>query len=67
MLPARDGLLDINPQTDGPLLVRGNMEIVSGTGRVVARRSSARLCRCGASASKPFCDGSHARIGFRSN
>jgi CDGSH-type Zn-finger protein/uncharacterized Fe-S cluster protein YjdI len=66
MLPVRDGPLEITPTTDGPLQVRGNMEIISGTGRVVARMESARLCRCGASSTKPFCDGSHARIGFRS-
>jgi len=65
-LPARDGVLAIDPQTDGPLQVDGNLEIVSGTGRVVARVTSARLCRCGGSQSKPFCDGTHARIGFRS-
>jgi CDGSH-type Zn-finger protein/uncharacterized Fe-S cluster protein YjdI len=66
MLPVRDGPLAIDPLPDGPLQVRGNMEIISGTGRVVARVESARLCRCGASNTKPFCDGSHARIGFRS-
>jgi CDGSH-type Zn-finger protein/uncharacterized Fe-S cluster protein YjdI len=67
MLPVRDGMLDITPQLDGPLQVRGNLEITSGTGRVVARVTSARLCRCGASANKPFCDGSHVRAGFRSS
>ncbi len=66
MLPVRDGPLAIDPLTDGPLQVRGNVEIISGTGRVVARVESARLCRCGASNTKPFCDGSHARIGFKS-
>jgi CDGSH-type Zn-finger protein/uncharacterized Fe-S cluster protein YjdI len=66
MLPVRDGPLAIEPLVDGPLQVRGNMEIISGTGRVVARLESARLCRCGASNTKPFCDGSHARVGFRS-
>lgn len=66
MLPVRDGPLDIEPEIDGPLAVRGNLEITSGTGRVVARVTSARLCRCGGSATKPFCDGTHARIGFRS-
>ena len=66
MLPVRDGPLAIDPQTDGPLQVRGNMEIVSGTGRVVARTTKATLCRCGGSANKPYCDGTHARIGFRS-
>jgi len=64
MLPARDGELRIDPQSNGPLRVRGNLEIVSGTGRVVARVESANLCRCGGSANKPFCDGTHAKIGF---
>jgi CDGSH-type Zn-finger protein/uncharacterized Fe-S cluster protein YjdI len=67
MLPVRDGPLAIDPQVDGPLQVRGNLEIVSGTGRVVARIVQANLCRCGGSANKPFCDGTHARIGFRSD
>jgi CDGSH-type Zn-finger protein/uncharacterized Fe-S cluster protein YjdI len=66
MLPVRDGPLEIVPLTDGPLQVRGNMEIISGTGRVVARVETARLCRCGGSGNKPFCDGTHQRIGFKS-
>jgi CDGSH-type Zn-finger protein len=41
------------------------MAIISGTDRVVARMESARLCRCGGSNTKPFCDGTHTRIGFR--
>lgn len=66
MLPLRDGPIDIHPEPDGPLCIQGNLEIVSGTGRVVARTESARLCRCGGSQSKPFCDGTHAKIGFQS-
>jgi len=66
MLPVRDGVLAIEPQTNGPLAVRGNLEITSGTGRIVARVTSARLCRCGGSSTKPFCDGTHAKIGFKS-
>jgi CDGSH-type Zn-finger protein/uncharacterized Fe-S cluster protein YjdI len=67
MLPVRDGALSIDPQIDGPLQVRGNLEITSGTGRVVARVMQAKLCRCGGSNTKPFCDGTHARIGFKSD
>jgi len=67
MLAVRDGPLAVDPQVDGPLKVRGNVEIISGTGRVVARLESAALCRCGASNNKPFCDGSHARVGFKSS
>jgi CDGSH-type Zn-finger protein/uncharacterized Fe-S cluster protein YjdI len=67
MLPVRDGVLAIEPEINGPLSVRGNLEITSGTGRVVARIVTARLCRCGGSANKPFCDGTHAKIGFKSS
>ena len=66
MLTVRDGVLAIDPQLNGPLRVRGNLEIMSGTGRVVARVTSAYLCRCGGSANKPFCDGTHSKIGFNS-
>lgn len=67
MLAVRNGPLSVTPTVDGPYAVRGNLEIVSGTGRMVARVQSAKLCRCGASNTKPFCDGSHERIGFRSD
>jgi CDGSH-type Zn-finger protein len=66
VLTARDGPLAIDPEPNGPLKVRGNLEIMSGTGRVVARVTAAALCRCGGSANKPFCDGTHAKIGFKS-
>src|SRR5438105_5007796 len=66
VLPVRDGVRAIDPQANGPLKVRGNLEIMSGTGRVVARVTSTYLCRCGGSANKPFCDGTHAKIGFKS-
>ncbi|HEX5046200.1 MAG TPA: ferritin-like domain-containing protein [Gammaproteobacteria bacterium] len=65
MLARRDGELAIDPEVDGPLRVRGNLEITSGTGRAVARVTQAKLCRCGGSNTKPFCDGTHGRIGFR--
>lgn len=64
MLAVRDGPLQVEPQVNGPLDITGNLEITSGTGRMVARTTRVRLCRCGASGNKPFCDGSHARIGF---
>jgi CDGSH-type Zn-finger protein/uncharacterized Fe-S cluster protein YjdI len=66
-LAERDGPLKITPLANGPLQVHGNLEICSGTGRTLLRAQSARLCRCGGSANKPFCDGTHARIGFCSD
>ncbi|MFK5012164.1 CDGSH iron-sulfur domain-containing protein, partial [Klebsiella pneumoniae] len=64
-LGVRDGILTITPQSNGPLLVSGSLEICAGTGRTVDRVTSARLCRCGGSSNKPFCDGTHVRIGFK--
>jgi len=65
-LQERGGELRVEPLEDGPLKISGALEICSGTGRTVSRTCSTRLCRCGASSNKPFCDGSHRRIGFRS-
>ena len=64
-LARRDGPLDIRPAADGPLLVSGAIEVVTGTGKTVNRATEAAFCRCGHSASKPYCDGSHARVGFQ--
>lgn len=63
-LAVRDGPLAIEPIANGPLQLHGSVEICSGTGRTVLRTRAARLCRCGGSSDKPFCDGTHARIGF---
>lgn len=51
---------------DGPLLVRGDFDIVSTTGELLPRqRRTVALCRCGGSAIKPYCDGTHKFNGFR--
>lgn len=63
-LAARDGVLAIEPQQNGPLKVAGNLEVVSGTGHTLARVTETWLCRCGHSQNKPYCDGSHRKVGF---
>ena len=50
---------------DGPLWVRGGVRIVSADDRTYEVRNRVTLCRCGHSANKPFCDGSHKDVGFR--
>lgn len=51
---------------NGPLIVRGRFVLTGQDGQLIpAGRRTVALCRCGGSALKPFCDGSHARIGFR--
>lgn len=58
------GALKIKLAKDGPLLLRGNVTISAGSGRGSWRGKQTALCRCGASANKPFCDGSHTAAGF---
>ena len=54
---------------NGSLRVEGDFEIVDPTGTAfgLGGRTALGLCRCGASANKPFCDGSHNRIGYTDN
>lgn len=66
-LKARDGAVTIAPQKDGPLQVSGNLEICAGTGRAIDRVTSVRLCRCGGSRTKPWCDNTHLKIGFKAD
>jgi CDGSH-type Zn-finger protein/uncharacterized Fe-S cluster protein YjdI len=63
-LGARNGKVTVTPAKNGPLLVQGNLEIVSGTGHTVNRVTKTALCRCGQSSKKPYCDGTHAKVGF---
>ncbi len=49
---------------DGPLWVTGGVPITMPDGRSLEVRNRVTLCRCGASANKPLCDGTHASIGF---
>lgn len=50
---------------DGPLLVRGDVELVTADGEPIERnRKVVALCRCGASTIKPYCDGTHKLTGF---
>lgn len=55
----------IGVEADGPLVVRGRVRIVSEDGTAWEVRNRVTLCRCGESANKPFCDGTHQTIGFR--
>ena len=56
----------ITATENGPLSVRGPFTLVDQDGAEyeVAGKKRVALCRCGLSANKPFCDGSHSRLGF---
>ena len=49
---------------DGPLYVRGEIQILDAGGNVTLNDTRVALCRCGASSNKPYCDGSHAGADF---
>ncbi|MFN8531447.1 MAG: CDGSH iron-sulfur domain-containing protein [Anaerolineae bacterium] len=57
--------LRITPQTNGSLHLEGAFDLKNAQGDRLDSGSSAWLCRCGGSHHKPFCDGTHGEIGFR--
>ena len=54
----------VDPRPNGPLFVRGRVRIVGDDGEVIREDTRVALCRCGGSANKPFCDGTHRTNGF---
>ena len=52
-------------ECSGPYWVRGGVQLIGADGFEYEIRNRVTLCRCGASTNKPFCDGTHAAIGFR--
>lgn len=63
-LEQRNGPVKVELIENGPLSIKGSVEIVSGTGHTIRRCSQTALCRCGHSFNKPFCDGTHQKIQF---
>ena len=55
----------IEATPDGPYLVRGSVTLIDSEGNPVElKKQVIALCRCGGSTTKPFCDGTHSKIGF---
>ncbi len=51
---------------NGPFLVNGEVKLKDGDGKPIpAKDKAVALCRCGQSANKPFCDGTHVKAGFK--
>lgn len=57
-------VLRVIPHRNGPIQLEGPFELVSADGATRITGTSAWLCRCGQSRSKPFCDGSHVAAGL---
>lgn len=66
-LAVRHGPVNVIPLHNGPLKVVGNLEVVSGTGKTCNKVTEVFLCRCGQSQNKPYCDGTHAKVGFEAD
>ena len=59
------GETTIDARPNGPLYVRGRIRITGPGGQLIREDTRVALCRCGHSGNKPFCDGSHRQVGFR--
>ena len=55
----------VQPRRNGPLFVRGDIEVINGEGEVIRRATRIAFCRCGQSNNKPYCDLSHRAVGFQ--
>jgi uncharacterized Fe-S cluster protein YjdI len=56
--------LEVKAAANGPLLLRGGVRVLDAQGNLLYEGDKAALCRCGGSANKPFCDGTHRTNGF---
>lgn len=55
-------IAEVSP--NGPLLVYGNIKIKHVDGREELKQKVTAFCRCGQSSNKPYCDGTHRKMGF---
>lgn len=60
-------MADVNIEIikNGPYIVKGEVELKDPNGRSYPTQTRTALCRCGASTEKPFCDGTHSKVGFQ--
>lgn len=54
----------VEPRPNGPLFLRGRIRVEDADGNLIREDTRVALCRCGGSANKPFCDGTHRTNGF---
>lgn len=48
---------------DGPIMIKGNFTFRDSSGKITQGEQELYICRCGGSSSKPWCDGTHVKIG----
>ena len=64
-LECRMAQVTIETIKNGPYIVTGEVELIDADGNKYPVEKRMALCRCGASTEKPFCDGTHSKIGFQ--
>ncbi len=64
--PSTPSGVTVTVKPNGPYLVQGGAKVCDIAGVVLKEGAVLALCRCGQSAGKPFCDGTHGRVGWRS-
>lgn len=57
----------VQPRRNGPLFVRGDLQMTDTQQNVTRAATRMALCRCGQSSNKPFCDATHRAIGFQAD
>ncbi len=63
-ITASNEILNIEILKNGPILIKTECTIKNSDGKEERKTGSTALCRCGASSTKPYCDGTHNKIGF---
>jgi hypothetical protein len=61
--PAVDPPVEVRIQKDGPIMIKGIFSFRDSSGKITQGEQELYLCRCGGSASKPWCDDTHKKIG----
>ncbi|AMS26569.1 hypothetical protein AEM51_05560 [Bacteroidetes bacterium UKL13-3] len=54
----------VEPTLNGPLMVYGNVVVKDAAGNETRKNKATAFCRCGKSSNKPYCDGTHRKVGF---
>jgi CDGSH iron-sulfur domain-containing protein 3 len=56
--------ITIQASRNGPLIIKGDVDLLDSQGEKMPAGKTIALCRCGHSVNKPFCDGAHAKVNF---
>ena len=62
-----ENAFEMKPVPNGPVMIQGNLKWTNKSGEEEVIEGPCALCRCGSSDNKPFCDGSHSKIGFKAD